>query len=165
MASRRIVIANTTPLINFAEIGSIRLLRDLFGEVVVPEAVVAELLFKADLFPTAAAVPDEPFIRVRQVVNRPLVANLVRELHPGEAECLALGLDETSALLLLDDLAARSIAEYHGLRFTGTLGCLRLAKERGLLPALAPVLNELRVKARFWLTTELMQRVLRDAGE
>ncbi len=36
MAQERLVIANTTPLINFAEIDRVGLLRDLFGEVIVP---------------------------------------------------------------------------------------------------------------------------------
>ncbi len=160
-----IVVANTTPLINFAEIDRLELLHALFGELLVPVAVVAELQAKGGLFAKAAAASQAPFVHTRAPANQPLVATLRRELHAGEAECIALALEESAALLLLDDVAARGVAEYHGLRFTGTVGCLRLAKQRRLIAAVAPLFDELRSKARFWLNPELMQRVLRDLGE
>jgi predicted nucleic acid-binding protein len=165
MASPRIVIANTTPLVNFAEIDRLGLLRQLFQEIVVPKAVVAELQAKRAVFPKAAAVPGEAFLRISEAPNTALSTSLARELHSGEAECLALALRDRSALLLLDELSARSIAEYHGLRFTGTVGCLRLAKDMGLIPSVAPLLEDLRVRARFWLAPDLVRRVLSDAGE
>jgi predicted nucleic acid-binding protein len=165
MGSQRLVIANTTPLINFAQIERLELLRELFGEIVVPPGVREELQAKQDLFPKAAAVCDQPFVAVREVPNQPLVDTLIRELHAGEAQCIALGLAESSSLLLLDDVTARTVAAHHGLRFTGSVGCLRLAKDLGRIPAIAPVIEELRTKARFWLRAGLVVRVLRDAGE
>ena len=39
------------------------------------------------------------------------------------------------------------------------------AKKRGLISAIAPRLQELRTKARFWIADQLEDRVLRDAGE
>lgn len=165
MASRRVVIANTTPLVNFAEIDRLGLLRDLFREIVVPKAVVAELQAKRTVFPKAAEVPREAFIRIEEAPNAALSTSLARELHSGEAECIALALAQPSALLLMDELAARSIAEYHAIMFIGSVGCLKLAKEAGLIPSLAPILEDLRVRARFWLAPDLIRRVLIDAGE
>ena len=46
MANPGIVVANTTPLINFAEIDRLELLQALFGELLVPVAVVTELQSK-----------------------------------------------------------------------------------------------------------------------
>ena len=165
MANPGIVVANTTPLINFAEIDRLELLQALFGELLVPVAVVTELQSKGSLFPKAAVAGQAPFVHTRTPVNQALVATLRRELHAGEAECIALALEEPAALLLLDDVSARGVAEHHGLRFTGTVGCLRLAKELRLIPAVAPLLEDLRTKARFWLNPELVQQVLRDVGE
>ena len=42
MANPGIVVANSTPLINFAEIDRLELLHALFGELLIPVAVVAE---------------------------------------------------------------------------------------------------------------------------
>ena len=165
MAGQRVVIANTTPLINFAEIGRLELLRDLFGEITVPPSVVDELQAKRDLFPRAAVACEAPFVHVRDASNRALVDAMTRELHAGEAECIALAVEAGPALLLLDELAARGVAEHQGLRFTGTVGCLRLAKDLGLIDALAPLRVELRTKARFWLTRQVVDQVLRDADE
>lgn len=38
-----LIISNTTPLINFAEIGRLDILQRLFGSLVIPPAVRAEL--------------------------------------------------------------------------------------------------------------------------
>ena len=165
MAGQRVVIANTTPLINFAEIGRLELLRDLFGEIVVPQGVADELRAKRDLFPAAAVACDAPFVCLRHLANRALVEMFPWELHAGEIECIALAREYPSALLLLDELAAREVAEHYGLRFTGTVGCLRLAKDLGLIEAVGPILTDLRAKARFWLSPQLVEQLRCDVGE
>lgn len=43
----RLIISNTTPLINFAEIGRMDLLEELFGGLGIPPVVRAELEAKA----------------------------------------------------------------------------------------------------------------------
>lgn len=74
-------------------------------------------------------------------------------------------MEHPGSLILLDDLAAREIAAANRLHFTGTLGCLMMAKQQGLLTQIRPLLAELKEKARFWLSAELAERVLREAGE
>lgn len=163
MARERLIVSNTTPIINFAEIGRLDLLEGLFGKVVAPPAVIAELLAKKDLFPAAAAAAVR--LEVIEPADRLLVRRFASSAHPGEAECLALGMEHEGALLLLDDLQARTLAAGNGLRFTGTLGCLAEAKARGLVGSLAPLIEELRVCARFWISRDLEVRVLNDVGE
>lgn len=53
-----LIISNTTPLINFAEIGRMDVLQGLFGALVIPPAVRDELEAKPVLFPQAAQVPS-----------------------------------------------------------------------------------------------------------
>lgn len=57
------------------------------------------------------------------------------------------------------------MASANGLPFTGTMGLLAEAKARGLVDALAPLIQELRVSARFWISSELERRILKDADE
>jgi len=165
MAASTVVIANTTPLINFAEIGRLELLRDLFGDITMPTAVAEELRLKAELFPLAALACQATFIKVRSPANPAAVIALQHELHLGEAECIALAQEELTALLILDDVAARTVSQRQNFRLTGTIGCLQLAKRRGLIPRIGPLLSELRDKARFWLSPRLIERVLEDAHE
>lgn len=61
---RPLIISNTMPLINFAEIGRMDLLEALFGALVIPPAVVSELTGKSSLFPRAARVPSVGCISV-----------------------------------------------------------------------------------------------------
>lgn len=96
-----------------------------------------------------------PRITILAPANRLLVTSLATRVHLGEAECLALALEHPESLLLLDDLAARELAATNGLLFTGTLGCLAEARKRGLIISLAPLLDDLRPKARFWIADGL----------
>jgi uncharacterized protein len=159
------IISNITPLINFAEIGRMEVLEVLFGTFVIPPAVLSELAAKALLFPQAARVPSRPFVKFTAPEDQLLVKSLTTRVHPGEAECLALAMKNPGSLLLLDDLGAREIAASHGLLYTGTLGGSVKAKKRGLIPEIAPSIQELKTKARFWISDHLEERVLRDAGE
>ena len=80
---------------------------------------------------------------VRSVRDRTLLP-LVTSLGNGEKEVLALGLETPDHLLVLDDRNARRQAVAAGLEITGTLGILVLAKERGILGSIRPVLDRLQ---------------------
>lgn len=163
MAEGRLIVSNTTPIINLAEIGLLDVLEGLFGKVVVPPAVVDELIAKRELFPKAGDAA-----RCFEVVHpqdRLLVRGFASVAHAGEAECLTLAMENPGSLLILDDLQARALASANSLPFTGTLGLLVEAKARGLVDAVAPLIGKLRVSARFWISLELETRVLNDVGE
>ena len=138
----------------------------MYQQIVIPEAVVTELSEKRDLFPKAANVPDLEFIHVEQPENEVLVRELERELHAGEAACLALALETgDTSRLILDDVAARNAAEYHNVLFVGTLGILLEAKSKGIIPSIAALVADLRTKARFWIHSDLEKAVLKAANE
>jgi uncharacterized protein len=67
---------------------------------------------------------------------------LAAALDPGEAEAIALALELSADLILLDETDARSEAERGGLRVNGILGVMPRAKREGRmskrLPALPP---------------------------
>lgn len=163
MAEEGLIVSNTTPIINFAEIGRLDLLEALLGKVVVPPAVVDELLAKRDLFPKAGDAAA--CFRIVPPKDQLLTRGFRAVTHAGEAECLALAMENPGSLLLLDDLQARAMASANGLPFAGTLGLLVEAKARGLVDAVAPLIRELRVSARFWISFELETRVMKDVGE
>ena len=165
MARKRLTISNTTPVINLAEIGRLDILEGLFGKVAVPPAVVDELLAKESLFEKAAGAAKTGRFEVMAPANRLLARGFGAVVHAGEAECIALAMEHQGSLLLLDDLQARALASSNGLAFTGTLGCLVEAKSRGWIDAVAPLLDNLRRSARFWISRRLEAQVLHDVGE
>jgi hypothetical protein len=89
----------------------------------------------------------------------------VPRLDPGEAEALAVALEFPSCVLLLDEVAARAVAESFGIRVVGTLGLLVRAKKDGRIPQVAPVLRRLMVEGRFRVSPALVHATLKRAGE
>lgn len=104
-----------------------------------------------------------PWLKVRPVGDRTLLP-LVTHLGDGEKEVLALGLERAGALLLLDDRETRRHAKSQNLDVTGTLGILLLAKDRGIISAIHPILDRLHA-LRFRLDDKTRQAVLKVAGE
>ena len=156
------VIADTSPLQYLFQVGLLELLRDLFETVHVPVAVRDELQVGRSL---GFDVPDpaaHPWMSVRPTTRAPALERF--ELGPGEHAALSLVLERGEGLVLLDDAAARRVANELQLSTTGTLGILLLAKERGLIVTVAPVLEELG-RCGFRITDAVRSRVLQMAGE
>jgi predicted nucleic acid-binding protein len=89
---------------------------------------------------------------------------LAGRLDPGETEAIALALDAGIGRVILDDLPARRLALQLGLRVIGTAGVLLLAKQRGIVPALRPLLDALKASG-FRLRKDVHDEVLNAAGE
>ncbi len=159
----RLTFCNTSPLLYLHQIGQLDLLAGLYAKVHIPPAVEAELQAGAE---RGVNVPDTATLLWLQVM--PLLSDksipLVMDLGRGEAEVIALGLEQPGSRLILDDSLARRIARLQGLQFTGTLGVLVKAKQVGLLSAISPAIVALR-KAGLWLTDELVNEVLIQADE
>ena len=85
------VISNTSPLLNLAIIDHLFLLPQQFGQILIPEAVLAELKINDDL-PGSSVLKtafDEGWLVVKAVEDQTLVNLLRRELHQGESEAIA----------------------------------------------------------------------------
>ncbi len=160
--SDQIVISNTSPLLYLHAVGRLDLLRQLFGQIVTPPAVVAELAIGAAKGHDGPDIAEFPWIDVRPPSDP---TNLDGEgLGAGETETIALGLEIPGSLLLLDDLAARKAAAARALRVTGTLGVLVQAKNEGYLTTVTPVVQAL-AKTTMRMSDGLVQLVLIEAGE
>ena len=147
------VVADTSPLIALAQVDQLSLLEKLFGEVLVPPAVVREV---------GLSLPG--FVRELKL-SRPIPAAVLRaSLGPGESEALSLALEIGANRLILDERPARHVAQGLGLPIIGVLGVLLAAKQKGLIPAVRPILDAL-VKNRFRLTPDLYEWLLTEAGE
>ena len=154
------VVPNTGPLIALAGIGQFALLRRLFGNILIPPAVRAEVLDEA----TLAAVIAADWISVHVAQDAIAVQLLKEELDAGESEAIILARELDANLLLVDERVAKRKARTLGLPTLGTLGVLLLAKDQGLLVALSPLLEDLR-RAGFRMSHDLYRRVLDSAGE
>ncbi len=155
------VILNNTPLVALWVLGRLDLLRELYGEVVIPGAVCAEFL-ATEHEERKAALDDAPWIKAVPL-SQPQRALVYTGLDEGEAAVLALA-EELGGLVVMDERKGRRYARRLGLPLTGTLGLLLLAKERHLLASVSQAVSEL-LAAGLYLEADLIAEALRLAGE
>lgn len=161
------VVSNTSPVLNLAVIGRLCLLRDQFGEIWIPPAVLQELRPEEDL-PGSSAVREAReagWLRVEGVKDQVLVKVLLRDLDQGEAEAIALALQTKASWTLLDEREARGVAKSLGLKVTGVFGILLRARREGALPSMKSAIDELREKAGFHIGTKLLADLTGEDGE
>ena len=159
------VVSNASALINLARIGKLTLLRDLYGELIVPEAVWQEVVVEGTGQPGANEVESATWIKTQAATNRQLVSALQQDLDMEEAETIALTLEIGAELLLMDEHLGRETARHLGLRYVGLIGVLIEAKRRGLIRVVKTHLDALRDIAGFRVVDALYVRVLRDEDE
>lgn len=160
-----IVVCNTSPIIALACAGQLDLLRAVYAQIIVPDAVFEEITVAGAGEPGASEIAAASWIKRQSARNAPLVTALRLDLDAGEAEAIALAIENNADLILLDERIGRRAAQRLGLTVVGTLGVLIAAKDRGLLAAVRPVLDALCVDAGFWIADELYNAVVKAANE
>lgn len=160
-----IVVADTSVILNLALTGQEGLLAALFREVIVPPSVVSGFARLAASHGRFAGLRLPAWVRVRKPAAIPPALALHAELRPGETEALALALEIHAGGMLIDEAVGRGVAIEFGLMPIGVLGILVRAKRHGDLSAVGPVVDALVERAHFRAAPELVQEVLRLAGE
>ena len=160
-----IIVSNTSPIINLAAINRLPILQELFKNIIIPEAVYNEIAVIGAGQPGSKEVRKFDWIKTQKVSNRSFVKILQIDLDQGEAEAIALAAELSSDLLLIDEKIGRSVASQLDIKFVGLLGLLLEAKSKDIIGNIQPLLNELRVKAGFWISQQLYSRVLELANE
>jgi len=150
---QEIIIADTSCLILLHKIQEFHLLQKLFGHIIITSEIHKE--FGRDL---------PKWVIVKNASNQNY-QNIIRtSVDAGEASAIALALEESNPLLILDDLKARKLAASLDLHYTGTLGVLVEAKLSGHLTSIKPVIDKIKL-TNFHLPNGLEQKILHAAGE
>lgn len=149
-----IVVSDATPVRYLILIEQIDVLPRMFGRVLVPPAVVAELSRTQSPPSVRNWVQSPPgWLEVRA----PVKDDLGIRLGMGERQAICLAREAKADLLLIDDRKARAFAEHEGLAVVGTLNILQAAGERGWLD-LVSAIDELR-KTNFHVSERLLKHV------
>lgn len=162
-----IVISDTSIITNLAAIQHLQLLPQLYNQVIIPEAVYRELTDIDPPVPGSIEVQAATWIEIRQVVNRNTVERLQQQvrLDLGESEAIALALELSADLLLIDERRGRAEANRLGLRITGILGILLEAKHQNLILAVKPLMDALIATSAFRISSALYNQILDIVGE
>ena len=162
-----IVISNTSAITNLAAIHNLQLLLQLYSQVMIPEAVYRELADIDPPVPGTLEVQRASWLEVREIVNREVVERLQDEvrLDSGESEAIAVALELNADMLLIDERRGRAKADRLGVRITGLLGILVEAKQKNLIVAVKPLIDELIAKSEFRVSSALYSQILNVVDE
>jgi len=124
------IVADTTPLNYLVLIESVEVLPRLYGRVLIPASVLAEL---ADPYAPVQvrtwATQSRDWLSV--VPLRAPADSSLMHLDAGERDAIALSSEQHASLILMDERDGAAAARARNLKVVGTLGVLDIAAGRG----------------------------------
>lgn len=159
-----IIVSNTTPLSELAKVGKLELLRELFGTIFISQEVYDEVI--QGKHPATSSVPSAKWIEVVTLGSpiKALELQTAFKLDLGEAATIVLAEELKADRVLLDERLGRRVAQGRNLPVTGTIGLLLVAKNKGIIPEIKPILEDFLIKGKR-ISPYLYQEVLEMAGE
>ena len=156
-----VIVSDTSSISNLYQIGLIDILKGLYGEIWITPAVQRELYV---ISKQQDAIDKLKWIKVKVPVNQKLVLKLLEDLDLGEAEAIALAIEQKANYLIIDEYMGRLVADKYGVKIVGVLGILILAKKKGLISSVKVEIGKLQAIG-FRLNKKLIAKVLNKLGE
>jgi hypothetical protein len=103
------IVSDAGPILSFTRAGRLEILRQVVGELIIPEAVVEELAVRGKGRPGADKIELGTWIKRENVQDRSIMEQFSGRLGLGEREALALA-KQTGAALLVDEREKRGNA-------------------------------------------------------
>jgi uncharacterized protein len=151
------VVSDTTAITTLLKAGRPHLLQDLFGQVLVPQAVWDEL----QAFHTK--LPE--YIELRPVAAPGQRLPGTESLGRGEAEAMLLARELNARLLLTDDRKARMAAQRLQIPCVGLAGLIVQAKRQDKIVSVREWLTILEGQGGLYLSETVVAEALQLAGE
>lgn len=152
LLNSEIVISDTSCLILLSKIDELDLLR-ISDQVFITSTILKEF-----------GKPLPNWIKILDPQDRHYQKILELDLDHGESSAIALSLEMDNAILIIDDLKGRKVAEQLNLRFSGTFGLILKAKKLGMIAQVGPILEKIK-NTNFRFSEGLFNLVLKQAGE
>ncbi|MCO5385931.1 DUF3368 domain-containing protein [Desulfosporosinus sp.] len=162
-----LVICNSSPVIGLASLGLVHLLWELFEQVLVTQAVYNEVVQQGLNRPGKEELETavkQGNIRIYTVKEELLINRYIGKLHRGELEVIVAAKELNAKYILIDDKAARVLAEAMLLEPTGLIGFLILAKFSDKIESLKVCLDKL-IENNYRVSKKIYQDVLIAVNE
>jgi predicted nucleic acid-binding protein len=155
-----LVIADAGPIFSLAVIDKLEILKHLFEEINISNAVWEEITRNKEI---------EYYDRIKSFFkNKVLHIKGFNELtflmDYGESESVILYKELNANFLLIDDKKARKIAENFDIVCIGTLGILSVAKDKDIIRELRPLFKTFIRNNRYY-SIELLNKLLEKHNE
>ena len=162
------VVCNASPIIGLIIIKNLKLLWELFDEVLIPHAVYEELTCNRTLYRLHINEINNAIhsgrIKVFHVKNQDFIKQLYGRLHTGELEVIVGAKEQGIRTVIIDERAARNFASSMLLDTLGIIGVLQLAKTNNKITEIRQYLDDL-IRNHYRISTELYDKALEKAGE
>ncbi|MDM8564302.1 DUF3368 domain-containing protein [Candidatus Halobeggiatoa sp. HSG11] len=155
------VVSNTTPIISLASVNKLLLLKELFGKIYIPNAVYKEIKSKEAF---GYEEIDSEYFQTVEVIGTKYLGFLLNELDLGEAEAIILSIEIDADVLIIDERLGYKMAKSQKINVIGTLSVLFMAKQRGLIKNVKPLLDEMIQKGR-WYSNTVYNHFLKQVNE
>ena len=155
------VVSNATPIITLSSIGKIDILKHFFDKVYIPQAVYDEIKSKKAY---GYQEIEDDFFEVITIEDSFAQNILLNDLDLGEAQTIVLAKELNADIVLIDETIGYNIARSQKLNVKRTLSFLIVAKEKGLITEIKPLLDEMIDKGR-WISRRVYRDVLKICGE
>jgi len=128
-------------------------LREVYGQIITTIDIAIEF---GDPLPDWVIIETVSDLQKQQLLEM--------QLDKGESSAIALALEISESIVILDDYKARRIADQLHVSYTGTLGVIVKAKLKGIIKSVRPLLAKIK-QTDFRITDDLERLVLKEAGE
>jgi len=155
-------VVNSTPIISLYDIGRLDILSKMYSTIYIPHGVYEEVCVGGDI--NKNTLLSFPNFLIRGVSNDGAKKYFKTALHKGEVEVMILADELRADICIIDDKLAREYAKHLGLKFTGTLGVLIKAKERGLIEMVMPYMD-LLMQNEIYISKSLYENIKKLAKE
>ncbi len=159
-----IVVSDSSPIRALHHLQLLNLCQQLYGTVIVPEAVRTELLSPTTTCP-AIDITKVTGFEVRAANLNPIALHVPADLDAGETEAITIALELHADLILMDERKGTQAAKQLGLVTIGVFGILLEAKRRGIIERVLPCVDLLITELRFFVAPALRQRIAELSGE
>ena len=154
------IVSDAGPLIVLLKTNKLSILKELFGTVNIPTAVFNEITVKEQEKALFLKIDWVKPVKIKKDNDYKLLEELVDR---GEAEAIILA-KELKSQLLADDAKARKYAILLNVEVIGTLGLLKLAKNRGVIPSVKAAIRDMLAEG-YYIDGRLIAKLLEDVGE
>ncbi len=156
-----ILVADSSALITLSICNCLEILNTIFNEIKVPFEVYNEV--------TKFSKPESEKLKLFlkdkiEKINSEDYFISEGSLGAGEAKAIALYRKLKANWLLVDDEKARKIANLNQIKIIGSLGVLVIAKDRGLIKSILPLIEKIRNSNSFF-SESLLNKAIELAGE
>jgi len=159
------VVVDSSCLIGLAQINLFKLLKELFSEVYIPDAVYNEVVIKGKgeigSEDTESAVKNG-WILKRTINDEVAVNALTTILGKGEAEAIILYKELELDCALIDERTARSMADLMNINTMGVLGIIDSAIKKGFSVDKKKVIDRLK-DSGFRISDKLYKKMFPDS--